>query len=528
MKQLIFIPFIIALAIPVLTDAQILNQQSFKAVNSTYDEQNPVLSPDGKTLYFTVCNHPQNVGGRRDPGDIWYSVLTGNQWSQPVHGGALLNDRAYNAVAGFSADGTQMFLLSHYSLGGSVAATQGIAVSKQVGGGWTRPENINIPYFQNKSSLQSGYITPDARVFVFSAETYGTHGVEDIYVSLKDSNGQWTQPVNLGVQVNSKLQELSPSLSDDTRTLYFSSNAGNGLGSFDVYSATRLDDSWTNWDKPVNRGASVNTDGRELFFREYQTLGFSLFTSTQNSDGYGDIKLYRSEIIQKDSAIVAYIPKPAVDTLIKIREVKQPVNDNEVRVHGRIANARNGDPVSGKMIFESVGKTITADAYLGEYSLVMGSGNVYAIKIDAPGYVNNLETLDLRTFELKDLEMNFQMQPIEVGTTVLLKNILFIQSKAELLPESYPQLNLVVEFMKANPHVEIELAGHTDSRGSFSQLLALSQKRVNKVKSYLVSKGIQAKRITGKGYGGTKPIASNDVEETRLLNRRVEFTIKKM
>jgi outer membrane protein OmpA-like peptidoglycan-associated protein len=82
--------------------------------------------------------------------------------------------------------------------------------------------------------------------------------------------------------------------------------------------------------------------------------------------------------------------------------------------------------------------------------------------------------------------------------------------------------------MEANPHVEIELAGHTDNRGSFQQLMSLSQKRVNKVKSYLVSKGIKAKRITGKGYGGSKPIASNESEETRLLNRRVEFTIKKL
>jgi outer membrane protein OmpA-like peptidoglycan-associated protein len=82
--------------------------------------------------------------------------------------------------------------------------------------------------------------------------------------------------------------------------------------------------------------------------------------------------------------------------------------------------------------------------------------------------------------------------------------------------------------MKANPHIEIELAGHTDSRGSFRQLMSLSQQRVNKVKSYMVSKGVASKRIIGKGYGGSKPIASNDTEETRMLNRRVEFTIKKL
>lgn len=254
-----------------------------------------------------------------------------------------------------------------------------------------------------------------------------------------------------------------------------------------------------------------------------------MFSSTRNSDGYGDVKLYRPDIVRKDSSVIATIIKPPLDTVIKIDEVKyNNLNENSVKVHGRLTNAKNGDPVSGKLLFESPAKTFTADAYLGEYTVPVESGNAYTIKIDAPGFVNDLEVLDLRTFELKDLEMNFQVQPIEVGTTVTLKNILFVQSKDALLPDAYPQLDLVVQFMKANPHVEIELAGHTDSRGSFQQLLSLSQKRVNKVKSYLVSKGISAKRITGKGYGGSKPIASNEVEETRLLNRRVEFTIKKL
>lgn len=103
-----------------------------------------------------------------------------------------------------------------------------------------------------------------------------------------------------------------------------------------------------------------------------------------------------------------------------------------------------------------------------------------------------------------------------------------MQSKPELLPQSYPELDLVVQFLKENPHLEIELSGHTDSRGSFRQLMELSQQRVNKVKNYLVSKGISSKRIVGKGYGGSKPIASNDSEETRMLNRRVEFVIKKL
>ncbi len=128
---------------------------------------------------------------------------------------------------------------------------------------------------------------------------------------------------------------------------------------------------------------------------------------------------------------------------------------------------------------------------------------------------------------MKSLEMNFKLQPIEIGATVNLKSVLFQQSTFNLLPESNDELDLVVTLLKTNPKVEILLTGHTDNRGNPEHNQRLSQKRVERVKGYLVSKGINGKRIGGKGFGGSKPIASNDTEETRRLNRRVEFTIVK-
>src|SRR5262245_29786492 len=107
--------------------AQRLSNSSFQLVNSPHDELNPVISPDGRTLYVTIANHPQNTGGVRDQGDIWISVLTEtNQWSAPVHAGSLINDNTFNGVAGFSSDGNLMFLLSHYGTQGNSARTQGI------------------------------------------------------------------------------------------------------------------------------------------------------------------------------------------------------------------------------------------------------------------------------------------------------------------------------------------------------------------------------------------------------------------
>lgn len=518
----------------------------FQSINSTYDEQNPVLSPDGQTLYFTIGNHPANIGGKKDPGDIWFSRKSGNEWSAPAHAGATLNDKAYNAVAGFSPDGREMILHGHYGHNGTIAKTQGVSVAKQASDGWSRPENIRIPYFLNKSGTPCGSLSTDNSVFVFSADSYGTYGVDDIYVSLK-VDGKWTEPRNLGGIINTQFQELSPSLSEDKKTLYFSSNGKKGNGSFDVFAATRLDESWTNWSTPENLGSQVNSEGRELYYRSYPGLGFALYTTTKSSDGYGDLRVHtpHEPLPAQDTVIYASLaadqrgdttpslpdkqmtdvsaPQPAPEK--KVEDTK--VENDVVKVYGKITNAKTGQPIPARISFEGPGignRTVQS----GEEGYEIGvPSSQYAVRIEANGYVSALEKLDINTFEMRDLEMNFRLQPVEVGTTVNLKNVLFAQAKTDILPESYPELDLVVSFLKENPNVRIELMGHTDGRGVHVDNVRLSQQRVNKVKAYLVSKGIEGKRISGKGFGGSKPIASNDTEESRRMNRRVEFVIRK-
>jgi len=510
--------------------AQRINNSSLQLVNTTYDELNPVVSPDGRMLYVTVANHPQNIGGIKDLGDIWFSRLTEtNQWSALIHGGNQLNNKAFNGVAGFSSDGSEVYLLSHYDAAGNITKTQGIAVSTNNGSGWSTPQNISIPYFQNKSSMLSGSVSQNQNLFVYSADTYGTKGVDDLYVSIKGNDGKWGEPKNLGSTLNTQFQELSPSLSADGKTIYFSSNGRKGSGSFDVYSASRLDDSWTNWSAPVNLGSNVNTDGRELFYRTYPELGFSIFTTTKDSDGYGNIKIYTfDEPIVKDTAEVIVL-KNNSDTVVKIVEiVRAPEDDKVVRIYGRVNDSKTGESINAKITVSSsdFNRAIPATSSNG-YQSSIPSTSKYVLKIESSGYVSALENLDIHSYEMKDLELNFTLQPVAVGTTVNMKNVLFEQGKTTLLSESYTELDLVVSFLQSNPKVKIELEGYTDNRGIPGQNVKLSQARVDKVKSYLVSKGVSKKRIAGKGYGGANPIASNESEETRQLNRRVEFTIKK-
>lgn len=501
----------------------------FKAVNSKDDEQNPILSPDGKSLYFTIGNHPLNAGGKRDPGDIWFSLMVGVQWTAPINLGNVLNDVAYNSVAGFSADGNTMFLLSHYNHKEGRARTQGISFSRKISSGWSSPENINIPYFMNRSPVLTGYLTPDQSTFIFAAESYVTEGAEDLYVSFRNADNTWTEPRHLGKNVNTEFQELSPSLSADKTILYFSSNGRKGYGSYDVYFSKRLDDSWTNWSQPVSMGASVNSEGRELFYRTYPTLGMALYTSTSNSDGYGDIKMV--QIPKEQDSLINKVLLNAPDTIVKLTEIKRDkpltADDKQVRVFGKVVSTKTNLPIPANIHFQSDTLRTYMAGKDGKYSLSVPTVNEYVIRVEANGFVGTIERLDIRTFEMKELEMNFKLQPIEIGATVNLKNVLFKQSTSTLLPESADELNMVADFMKANPRVSIALAGHTDNRGIPEHNVKLSKNRVDKVKEYLVSRGVEAKRISGKGYGGAKPIASNDTEETRRLNRRVEFTIVK-
>lgn len=498
-------------------------------VNSSLDEQNPLLSPDGQTLYFTISNHERNVGGKKDLGDIWFSTLTPNGWGAPVHGGSLINNTLHNTVAGFSADGTQLFLMGHYASNGNPVNTQGMAVSTRVSTGWSAPKNITIPYYKNLTPFESGTLSADGRVLVFSAESYGTLGAEDIYVSFQTTSGKWTEPMSLGRKINTPYQDVSPSLSADAKRLFFASNGRAGVGSFDLYYADRLDDTWQNWSEPVGIGPEFNTEGRELFYHAAANGAF--YTSTQNSDGFGDIKYHPIAQTKPDSVVVTRYepttPEPAVQEKILVHE--ETSSAKVVRVWGKVMNAKTNDAIAATLDFHETANgatTIRADA-TGQFNAQLEPMKVYSVKVEAPGFIGVFEKLDLSTQVLSELEMNFRLQPVEVGTTVNLKNVLFKQSTATLLPESYNELDMVVDFMKQNPHVVIELAGHTDNRGYHHLNMKLSQERVNEVKKYLTTKGIDAKRVSGKGYGGTKPIADNDADETRALNRRVEFTIVK-
>ena len=488
-------------------------------LNSSSDEQNPILTPDGTELYFTVGHHPQNASGKRDMGDIWFSQFQNGKWSLPMLAKGMINNGGYNAVLGFSADGNEMFLYGHYTANGTLAGSQGISVSQRKAGGWSLPRNEEVLYFRNNSVATGGYITPDKKIFIFSADTRMSHGNEDIYVSFNpDGHGKWTEPKNLGPVVNTKFQELTPWLSDDQKVLFFSSNGLSSQGSFDVYSSERLDDSWTNWSMAQSLGSSVNSPGKELYYHSYSAKIF--LTSTHNSDGYGDIIEFAGNRKNEIDTITPVITQPEIVGAPNISNA-----ETGLIIFGKVLNVVDNSGIPAEIIFRSATPVKVISSPNGEYKAALDPQANYSIRVEAKGFIGSFEKLNVPGQDVHSIEVNFKLQPVSIGAGMNLKSVLFRQSTPILLPESYDELEMVYDFLQLNPNVEIELSGHTDNGGKAKLNFKLSRDRVIRVKNYLVEKGIDARRIRGVGYGETKPIATNKSEAGRRLNRRVEFKI---
>jgi len=460
------------------------------SLNSPFGEEFMALHPSGKEIAFTRLSHPHNQGGSTDAGDIWKSQLD-SMWKLPSNWHEV-NTEHFSSPIGYSSDGTA-FVYNKVNTNGGVLSTELWVILQG------QTQKLKIKYFNNKSSHQSGCLSADNRYLIISMESGATQGVEDLYM-LKREGEEWSAPKNLGVQINTKFQEITPFLSADNRTLYFATNGRDGEGSFDIYSSQRLDDSWREWSEPKNLGISVNSSGRETSFAFLPDAEYAYFVSTRNSDGYGDIRRVRFSL---DSAV--QVVDADTTQFVQIEESPEVTG-------ARFVNAKNSEPLV----------TVEINSLSREIRLEKGVAELKPdqnLEVSAPGFMQ----VSFRTF--KDSLVTVRMEPLEIGRTIQLEHVLFSRGAANIIESSFEELDLVVEMMNTNEEIRILLKGHTDGNGDEIQNVKLSESRVKSVKAYLTKKGISKKRIDGIGLGGEFPIASNEIEATRKLNRRVEFEI---
>lgn len=248
------------------------------SINSGAEESMPLLTPDASTLYFTRILHDENVGGPFAGQDIWVGHHDGRTWKTSKQGiEGISNNRNNNAIVGMSADGSVVYFID----ASPYKKIRGIYFSKRAGNKWTSPELIPIEGISSEGFVGL-HVTPDSNVILISMKGDDSLGEEDLYVCLKDKSGTWSKPRNLGPSINTSGFEMSPFLSADKKTLFFSSNGHNSLGDADIFYAERLYDSWETWSTPRNLGETINTRYFEGHFALY---GDTVAYFTSNRDG---------------------------------------------------------------------------------------------------------------------------------------------------------------------------------------------------------------------------------------------------
>lgn len=488
-----------------------------KNVNSEYDELNPLLSPDGKKLYFTRKNHPQNIGGTKDKEDIWYSELdeAGN-WKLAQNMGPKFNNpgpNSINTIQSVTPDGRSaiMVLTNKYQPNGKMTA--GVSVSSNINGEWTTPVALNIVNEYNYNQKANYFLTDNRQTLLMSVERQDSYGDRDLYVTFAKSDNIWTEPLNLGDVVNTAGEESGPFMASDDKTLYFSSNGFSGYGGSDVYVTKRLDDTWTKWSEPENLGPEINSPLEDLFFNIPASSEF------------------------------AYYSRGVSETNTDIFRVKLPIlrsPEPYVTVRGKIIDQTTGKPLGAKIIYERLpdGKGLgvsQSNPETGEYEIRFPAGEMYGLRAEAEGKLSESQNLDLRDIKSdKVIEGNdFNLDPIQVAavaenTSITLNNLFFDFDKAVLRPESFPELDRIVTLMTEKPTMQIEISGHTDNVGTDEYNMSLSQRRANAVVAYMKQKGMDSGRMTVQSFGESSPIDSNETAAGRKRNRRVEFKILKL
>lgn len=508
-------PIVAFIPTPELLASGIVTEVLDKNVNSDVNELNPILSPDGKTLYFSRSNHPDNKGGKKDKEDIWYSELDADgKWQLAKNMSQFNNDypNFINSISATTPDGKSVvMILGNKYIDGGKKMQAGVSISSNVGGGWTKPVALNIKNDYNFHEKANYFLANNRKTLIMSVQREDSKGDRDLYVSFMQSDSVWTEPLSLGSVLNTAGEESAPFLALDDKTLYFASNGFSGYGGTDIYVSKRLDDTWTNWSEPENLGPDINTPLNEYFFNipsgsEYAY--YSRETSPNNTD------IFR----------------------VKLPILRNP--DRWATIKGKLIDGNTSQPLGAKIVYERLpdGTDVgisQSDPRNGDYEIKLPIGHMYGIRAEAKDYISESQNIDLRNVKQDTVvNFNFTLKPIEAkpidgGVSISLNNIFFDFDQVTLKAESFPELNRIVKLMGERAAMTVSIDGHADATGTEEYNLGLSKRRAEAVQKYIVGKGVDQSRVSIAFFGEGKPLETNATKEGRKKNRRVEFRIVK-
>ncbi len=462
------------------------------SINSNALEYYPSITIDGKKLIFT----------RREKGDedFYESDLTDGKWSKAKPLGGKVNTNLNEGAQNISQDGEWIiFTGCNYPEG---QGSCDLYISFKTKNGWSEAENlgplVNTDFWESSPSL-----SPDKRDLYFSSNQSGTYGGKDIWVTHRNISGKWSRPENLGPTINTSGDESCSFIYADNQTLFFNSNGHPGYGQTDLFFSKKLDNN--TWSVPENLGYPINTiddEGSLIVAADGKTA----YYASEGNDSKGGLDLYS----------------------FQLREDIQPPRTLWVKGKVYDAKTKGGLPSSVELTDINsrrlISKVQTDED--GNYLTTLPVGKDYAFNVNRKGYLFFSENYDLKNSKDSIYTADIPLQPIEVGAAVVLKNIFFDTKKTELKPESIVELDKVIELMNDNPKLKILISGYTDNVGKAQDNLVLSNGRSLAVVNYLLaSKQIAKDRLQFKGFGSAKPIADNNTEQGKSLNRRTGLSV---
>lgn len=502
-------------------------------INSPYPDYSPVISTDEQVLIFT-SRRDNSTGGMRtelDEGfyeDLYISYNIDGKWTTAANMNKPINTDGHDATVSLSPDGEVLFIYDGQTGNGD------LFFSQKDGDGWSEPKKlrgkINTKYHEPSASL-----APDWLTMYFVSDRKKGKGGHDIYISKRETlDDKFGKPVNIGDVINTPYDEVGVFIHPDGKTLYFSSKGHNTMGGFDIFKSVKDEDG--KWSVPENLGYPVNTPEDDVFFVISGSGKHGYFSSVKEG-GYGNNDIYmitflgaEKPVIQSnEDNLIACISQP-----IKEVVVEKPVEINTTNLtilKGTVRDSITKEPLFSNIEIvdnekNEIVATINSNKKTGKYLVPLPSGKNYGIAVKANTYLFHSENFDIpKASGYQEFVKDVELLKLIKGAKIILKNIFFDTAKWSLRKESTAELNRLIKLLNDYPTLKIKILGHTDNVGSLAYNTNLSNNRSKAVVDYLIKAGISKDRLKYEGFAFKVPIATNKTKEGRQLNRRVEFEV---